>query len=41
MPRPGADEDVFRAVADPTRHAVLEALTPGGSPAHRRLTWEA
>jgi DNA-binding transcriptional ArsR family regulator len=30
MPRPGATEDVFRAVADPTRRAVLEALTHGG-----------
>jgi len=26
MARPGADEDVFRAVADPTRRAALEAL---------------
>jgi DNA-binding transcriptional ArsR family regulator len=26
MPRPVATEDVFRAVADPTRRAVLEAL---------------
>ena len=27
MPRPAADEDVFRAVADPTRRAILEALS--------------
>jgi DNA-binding transcriptional ArsR family regulator len=26
MPRPGAAEDVFRAVADPTRRAALEVL---------------
>src|SRR3954454_3601669 len=26
MPRPSATEDVFRAVADPTRRATLEAL---------------
>lgn len=26
MPRPSAAEDVFRAVADPTRRAVLETL---------------
>src|SRR5262245_45598951 len=26
MPRPSATEDVFRAVADPTRRAVLETL---------------
>jgi DNA-binding transcriptional ArsR family regulator len=26
MPRPAAAEDVFRAVADPTRRAVLEML---------------
>lgn len=29
MPRPAAAEDVFRAVADPTRRAVLEALGRG------------
>ena len=27
MPRPSATEDVFRAVADPTRRAVLENLS--------------
>jgi DNA-binding transcriptional ArsR family regulator len=27
MPRPTVTEDVFRAVADPTRRAALEALT--------------
>ena len=26
MPRPAATEDVFRAVADPTRRAILESL---------------
>lgn len=27
MPRPAATEDVFRAVADPTRRAALEVLS--------------
>lgn len=26
MPRPAAAEDVFRAVADPTRRAIIESL---------------
>ena len=30
MARPVADEDVFRAVADPTRRAVLELLVRDG-----------
>ena len=30
MPRPAATEDVFRAVADPTRRAIIEALGRGG-----------
>ncbi|GAA1035713.1 metalloregulator ArsR/SmtB family transcription factor [Virgisporangium ochraceum] len=30
MPRPAADDDVFRAVADPTRRALIEALGRGG-----------
>ncbi len=29
MPRPSATEDVFRAVADPTRRAALETLMYG------------
>jgi DNA-binding transcriptional ArsR family regulator len=29
MPRPSATEDVFRAVADPTRRAALETLMHG------------
>src|SRR3954465_14413638 len=30
MPRPSATEDVFRAVADPTRRATLEVLRQAG-----------
>ena len=30
MPRPNATEDVFRAVADPTRRAILESLGRAG-----------
>ncbi|WP_204000574.1 ArsR/SmtB family transcription factor [Virgisporangium aurantiacum] len=30
MPRPTADEDVFRAVADPTRRALMETLGRDG-----------
>ncbi len=30
MPRPTADDDVFRAVADPTRRALVEALGRNG-----------
>ena len=30
MPRPTATEDVFRAVADPTRRAIIESLGRGG-----------
>ena len=26
MPRPGADQDAFRAIADPTRRKILELL---------------
>ena len=30
MPRPRADTDVFRAVADPTRRQLLDRLADGG-----------
>lgn len=30
MPRPVASEDVFRAVADPTRRAIIESLGRSG-----------
>ena len=30
MPRPSATEDVFRAIADPTRRAVLDLLIARG-----------
>ena len=30
MPRPRADTDVFRAVADPTRRRLLDRLANGG-----------
>ncbi len=30
MPRPTATEDVFRAVADPTRRAIIESLGRAG-----------
>ena len=30
MPRPRADTDVFRAVADPTRRQLLDRLAAGG-----------
>jgi DNA-binding transcriptional ArsR family regulator len=30
VPRPTATEDVFRAVADPTRRAIIESLGHGG-----------
>jgi DNA-binding transcriptional ArsR family regulator len=33
MPRPAADTDVFRAIADPTRRAILARLRRDG-PAH-------
>jgi DNA-binding transcriptional ArsR family regulator len=32
MPRPAATEDVFRAVADPTRRAILDRLRSGRVP---------
>ena len=30
MPQPAATEDVFRAVADPTRRTIIESLGRGG-----------
>src|SRR5215472_11867139 len=32
MNRPRADEDVFRAIADPTRRAILDRLRAGPAP---------
>ena len=32
MPRPSAHSDVFQAVADPTRRAILDRLRGGGAP---------
>lgn len=34
MPRARADADVFRAIADPTRRAILDRLREGGAPVH-------
>lgn len=31
MPRPRASEDVFRAIADPTRRAILDRLRAGAA----------
>lgn len=31
MPRPRAHEDVFRAIADPTRRAILDRLRAGAA----------
>lgn len=33
MPRPSSDHDVFLAVADPTRRAILDRLRRGSVPA--------
>src|SRR3954447_20832548 len=32
MPKPRADSDVFRAIADPTRRAILDRLRAGPAP---------
>jgi DNA-binding transcriptional ArsR family regulator len=32
MPRPAAKADVFRAIADPTRRALLDRLRAGAAP---------
>ncbi len=32
MPRPAAHSDVFQAVADPTRRAILDRLRKGSAP---------
>jgi DNA-binding transcriptional ArsR family regulator len=32
MPRARADQDVFRAIADPTRRAILDRLRTGPAP---------
>ena len=32
MPRPAAAENVFRAIADPTRRAILDQLRAGRAP---------
>ncbi len=34
MPRARADADVFRAIADPTRRAILDRLREGSAPVH-------